>query len=166
VVWILVMLNAVLPLLVSVMIWTALEVPIGTAEKARDVEDRATTGAKVTPVPVNPTIWGLPVTLSLIVSVPLRVPVAFGLNVTLMAHVNAGERLAGQLFVCAKSPETWILLTLSAMLPVLDRVIVWATLVDPTGALENERLEAVSDTKAPKPLPLKLMIWADPAASS
>jgi hypothetical protein len=84
----------------------------------------------------------------------------------LIAQTDPADKLAGQLFVCAKSPVVWMLLILSVVSPLLVSVIVWAALEVPTGTLVNERLEGLSVTAAPKALPLRLMVWGDPAASS
>jgi hypothetical protein len=55
---------------------------------------------KSDPAPLSPTLWGLPVPLSLIVRAPLRAPVAVGAKVTLIAHADPADRLVGQLLVC------------------------------------------------------------------
>jgi len=99
--WTLLMLTATLPVLDSVTTWAVLVVPSGTLEKLRLAGLRATTAACATPLPVTATFWGLPGALSLIVNIPLRVPVAVGVNVRLITQEDAAEILAGQLLVCA-----------------------------------------------------------------
>lgn len=67
------------------------------------------TGAEVAPVPDNATVCGLVVALSVIVSVPVRVPAAVGVNVTLMVHVPplaaTGVLVLQVVLAMAKSPE-------------------------------------------------------------
>ena len=46
-------------------------------------------GTGATPVPLRVTVWGLPEALSVMVTVPVRVPAAVGVNVTLMVQVRA-----------------------------------------------------------------------------
>jgi hypothetical protein len=47
------------------------------------------------PVPVKVTVCGLPAALSLIVTAPLLVPVAVGINVTLILQAAVGESELG-----------------------------------------------------------------------
>ena len=71
---------------------------------------------------------GLPLALSIIVKFPVRVPVAVGVMVTLIAHVFDpavdGRVFApvGQVLVSAKSPEAAIELIVRGAFPVLVRV--------------------------------------------
>ena len=58
----------------------------------------------ITPVPVREAVCGLFAALSVMVSVPLRVPLAVGVNVILTVQVVLGARLVPQLLVCPKSP--------------------------------------------------------------
>ena len=85
--------------------------------------------AGATPVPLRPTLCGLPAALSDTLRVPLRAPVAVGLNVTLMAQLALAARvegLKGQLLVWAKSPllvpVMLMLVIVSAELPLLVNV--------------------------------------------
>ena len=77
-------------------------------------------------MPVRLTVCGLPLALSLTDSVALRLPLALGVNVTLMVHFELLPRLEGQLLVWAKSPLLVpvmpILLMVTAKLPVLETV--------------------------------------------
>ena len=67
-----------------------------------------------------------------------------GLKVTFTVHVAFAARLAGQLFVCAKSPGnppvTAMLLMLSAPVPVFFRTEDFGALVAFTGTFGNARL--------------------------
>ena len=58
------------------------------------------------PIPPKPTSCGLPGTLSVILSVAVRAPVAFGVKVTTTEQLAPGASVAGdngQVVVCAKS---------------------------------------------------------------
>jgi hypothetical protein len=63
-------------------------------------------------------------------------PIAVGVNVTWTTQCAAGASVAGQLFVCAKSPEfvpvIEILFIVSIVLPMLVMVKFFAVLVWPT----------------------------------
>jgi hypothetical protein len=94
------------------------------------------------PEPVRFTLCGLPGASSTIVSVPFRVPVAVGLNVTAMLHWTAGARLAGQLCEAAKSPVVLKLVTCRLALPVLVSVTLRTELVVPTCCPPKLKVEA------------------------
>ena len=81
---------------------------------------RLTAGA--IPVPVRLAVCGLFVALSVTVRVPVRVPPAVGVNVTLMVQVSPAATLAPQLFVCPKSP---LLVPVNVMLVSVNAVL-WA----------------------------------------
>ena len=57
----------------------------------------------MTPLPLSETVWGLPVALSATESVPLTLPVAVGLKVTLIVQVAADATGVAQLSVSEKS---------------------------------------------------------------
>ena len=61
---------------------------------------------KSAPVPESWTVCGLPLALSLTVSVPVRLPETVGVNVTLSVQDEPAINVAGQLFACEKSPVT------------------------------------------------------------
>ena len=72
------------------------------------------------------------------VKVPVRVPTAVGVKVTLIRHFAPATSVAPQgfvLVVCAKSPLVVMLLMSSVEAPVLVRVTVFAPLVTPTTTL-------------------------------
>lgn len=83
---------------------------------------------------------GLPGALSLMVIVPLRAPVAGGVNVTLIVQLAPGATLGLQLLVCAKSPLAAMLVTVNKPVPVFDSVTVCAELVVPTSQLPKAKL--------------------------
>ena len=86
------------PVLLKVTLLGALVVSTGILPKFKLVGARFTAG--VTPVPVNATFWGLPLTLSDTDRVPLRVPVLVGLKLTLILQLVPPSKLAPQLLVC------------------------------------------------------------------
>ena len=51
----------------------------------------------VSPVPDRAAVWGLPVALSVTLNVPVRLPVAVGVNVTLIVQFWPVSRLVPQL---------------------------------------------------------------------
>jgi hypothetical protein len=56
------------------------------------------------PVPVKLIVCGLPVPDEVIVTAPVRVPAAVGVNVTVTVQVLFCANVDAQLFVCEKSP--------------------------------------------------------------
>jgi hypothetical protein len=90
------------------------------------------------PVPLKPTIWGLPLALSVSVRLPERLLVAVGVNVTLITQLllAATGALALQvvpLAAMAKSPVTAMPVKVRDAVPLLVTVIALAALVAPTG---------------------------------
>ena len=84
------------------------------------------------PVPDKETVWVLPAALLLLsvtVSVPVRVPDAAGLNVTVIVQLAPAARGETQVLVWAKSPVAAMLLMVSGEVPVLESVTVWPALV-------------------------------------
>ena len=85
------------------------------------------------PVPVMATLCGLPAALSVIDRVPVREPVAPGLNVRLKVQLAPTARLDPQVVVFAKSealvPVIEILLMSSMPFPVFVRVTTVGLLV-------------------------------------
>jgi hypothetical protein len=61
--------------------------------------------ALAAPVPLNPTVCGDPLALSVTVRFPVLLPEAVGLNVTDMVQLAPAATLVPQVFVSAKSPE-------------------------------------------------------------
>lgn len=131
--------SAAFPVLVSVTLCAALDIPTCTLPSAIVLPDKPTAGeGAAAPVPLKLTALGEPVALCAIDSEPLRAPVAPGLKVTFTVQVAlAATEL--QLFVCAKSapfvPPTVTPLTVSAAVPELVTVTIIAVLVLPTVTL-------------------------------
>ena len=84
------------------------------------MEERLTTGA--VPVPVRLTLWVVGLALSVIVTAPVRVPVADGLNVTLMVQPALAATVEPQVLAWEKSPLAVMLVRLRLAFPVLLRV--------------------------------------------
>lgn len=133
----LVILSAALPVFESVTVWAALVVPTFWLANVNEVGERLAAAVDAaTPEPVRLAVWGLPLALSVTVTLAVLVPDAVGLKVTLIAQVAPAATEPPQVLLWAKSPllvpVTAMLLMLSAALPVLDSVIAWAALVVPT----------------------------------
>ena len=96
----------------------------GTARLA-DVLETAT----VDPVPLKVTLWIELLALSVIVSVPVRLPAAVGVKVTEILQLAVAARLLPQVLVSAKSPVAAIEVMVSAAVPELVRVTVCAARV-------------------------------------
>jgi len=97
---------------------------------------RLTLGA--VPVPLKLTVCGLPLALSVSVRLPERLPVAAGVNVTLITQLllAATGVLVVQvvpLAVTAKSPVAAMLVKVRDAVPLLVTVTALAALVVPTG---------------------------------
>jgi hypothetical protein len=106
--------------------WPAVMVPeVGEAEREKSP-------VLLEPVPVSFTDWGLPEALSAILRVPVRVPEAVGVNVTLIVQFPPAAREVPQLSASAKSPVAEILEIVKGAEPVLVSVTVCAALVAPT----------------------------------
>jgi hypothetical protein len=84
------------------------------------------------PVPLRLAVCGLPAASSLTLSVPLRVPVAVGLKVTVIGQLAPAASVLGQVLVWAKSPLAVIDVIVSGPVPVLLSVTVCGALVVPT----------------------------------
>ena len=99
---------------------------------------------KSDPVPVSGTVRGLPLALSVIVMVPVRAPVAVGVNVTLIVQVIPAGSDAPHVFISAKSPELVIEVIFRTRLPLFFSMIVLAgELVVVTSWLPKSKLVGV-----------------------
>lgn len=78
-----VIVSDVVPTFVSVTVFAALVKPRATVPKFKLVAE----SFAVVPSPLNGTVCGLPVALSVILTDALRVPLAAGLNVTLIVQL-------------------------------------------------------------------------------
>ncbi len=82
------------------------------------------------------TFCGLPLALSEVLTLAVRVPLAAGVKVTLIVQLALALTLEPQVFVSAKSPMLvpvmLMLVMVSVAFPVLLKVTTCATLVVPT----------------------------------
>ena len=122
----LVMLKAALPVLLRVTVCAVLVIPTGWLPKARLLAERLTTTA--VPVPERLTDCGLPLALSVMLTEAVRLPLAAGVNVTLMVQLAPAATELPHVLVWAKSlalvPVKARLVMLKAAVPVLLRVTV------------------------------------------
>ena len=89
-------------------------------------------------MPLKPTTWGLPLASSVSVRLPERLPVAVGVNVTLitqllLAATGALVLQVVPLAAIAKSPVTAMLVKVKDAVPLLVTVTGLAALVVPSG---------------------------------
>lgn len=119
------------------------------------------------PVPVNGTACGLDPALSATDTLALRVPVAVGVNVTVMVQFFFGATEVPHVFVCAKSvgfvPVIVMPVMAIAVPPLaLLMVMVCAALVVPTVCAAKVKL--VGEKDAAVLVPLSATVWV-PAPS-
>lgn len=126
-----VIVKVVVPTLVRVTVSAGLVVPIVT-------EPKFSLGGEsfaVVAIPLSGTFCGLPAALSVMLSADVRVPLAVGLNVTLMVQLAPAVNELPQVWVCAKSPPfvpvIAIPLIVKVVVPVFLSVTVLAALVVP-----------------------------------
>jgi hypothetical protein len=84
------------------------------------------------PVPVNATVCGLLLALSLMLIVAVRVPAACGEKVTEIVQWDFAARLPPQVFACTKSPGSAPVNVMPLIVNGVERLLVRVTL---TGAL-------------------------------
>jgi len=107
----------------------------------------------VTAVPLRETVCGLPAALSVIVTVPVTLPVVLGTSVTLMAQFAPAASVAPQVFVSAKFALTAIPVIDSGAVPPLVSVMSRGSLVEPTSSSPKVRLLAEKETLGDPPFP-------------
>ena len=122
-------------------------------------------------MPVKPIVCGLPVASSAILIVAVRVPVALGVNVTLIVHVPPFAATdVPQLSVLAKSPPFVPLMVMLVMfktaVPLLVKVTGWADDVVPTNCPLNVRDVLPNTTAGAIPVPVKPIVCGLPVALS
>ena len=131
----LVILSAALPVFESVTVWAALVVPTFWLANVNEVGERLAAAVDAaTPEPVRLAVWGLPLALSVTVTLAVLVPDAVGLKVTLIAQVAPAATEDPQVPepAKAKSPPMVRLLIVSVAFPVLLSVTACAALAVPT----------------------------------
>src|SRR5580658_1560314 len=104
------------------------------------------------------------------VTLAVWLPFAAGVKVTLMVQLAPAARELPQVLVWAKAPllvpVMAILVMLTAVLPVLLNVTVWAVVVVPTFSLPKLRLVAERFRPGAVPVPLRVTDCGLPAALS
>jgi hypothetical protein len=150
-----VMASAALPVLLRVTGCDPLVVPKFWLPNVRLPGETPATEAVATPVPVKLTVCELPLALSVIVKVPVRVPAAVGVKVTLIVQLAPALTLLPQVLVWEKSPLAVMLEMVSVALPVLVRVTICAVLLVPDNWAEKVSEEDDKLTAGPVPVPLK-----------
>jgi len=88
--------------------------------------------AKSMPTPDSETSCGLSVALSTMTSVPILLPTAVGVNVTVMVQLPPDAKLLPQLLLALKSLLALIEDMISVPLPLVVRVMDCPELVPPT----------------------------------
>jgi len=91
------MLKAALPVLLRVTVCAVLVISTAWLPKARLVGERPSTGA--VPVPKRLTVCGLPLALSVMLTAAVRLPLAEGMNVTLIVQLAPGATELPQVLV-------------------------------------------------------------------
>src|SRR5579871_1606432 len=133
---------------VSVTYCFALVVPTAWLEKVRLAGD--TVRFTVAPCPVSATVRGLPGELSVMVSVPVRVPRADGVEVIWIAQLPPdAETLAQLLEAMEKSPLMVTLETVRVSVPRSEIVTNLGELVVPTATAGKDRLLGTTAAAAP-----------------
>jgi hypothetical protein len=95
-------------------------VPTVWLPKLKLVGEKEAAGA--VPVPLSETLCGLPVALSVTVTVPFAAPATVGVKVTLIVHFASEASVAPQVFVSAKLALAAIAEIVRLPLPVLVSV--------------------------------------------
>jgi hypothetical protein len=125
----LVRLSVEVPVFFSVTVFDELVVLTCCRAKVRLAGDRLTVVVpEVVPVPVRVTTCGLPAALSVIVIVPGWLPVAVGVNVTLIVQFPPAATEAPQVLVCEYAALAAMLVMLNEAVPVLVSVTGCAVL--------------------------------------
>src|ERR1039458_4710787 len=105
------------------------------------------------PLPLRETVVGLLLALLVTVRVPVRLPDAVGLNVTVTVQEPPTAMLV-QLLVWLKSPVTATLETVAAVVPGLVTVTVCAAAVEPTSVRAKDRLAGLALSTGPGAVPV------------
>ncbi len=131
----------------SVINWDAVAVPTVSFPKLSVPGVRL----MIVPDPVNETVCGLPVALSLIVRVPFTTPLATGENVTEIVQDAPAARVPAHVWVC-ENPEVGAMLeSVRDAVPVFVSVMTWAALLVPLSCVPKVRLVGDSVTAGAAP---------------
>jgi len=155
----LVMVSAALPVLVSVAVCAALNVPSGWLANVRLSVDSLTAGPVSTALPVRLIFCGLSAALSVMLIVPVKRPGIVGVKVTLMVQLAPAARLLPQLLVWKKFKLATMLVMVNAALPLFVSVTGSGRLVVPTVWLPvSERLGGIRVTTGAAPVPVRVIV--------
>jgi hypothetical protein len=146
--------SAAVPELVSVIGIDLLVVPTTSPPKFKLVGEKVTAGAAwFVPVPLRPTVCGLPAALSVTEIVPLSVPVVVGENVTLIVQLLPAFSDEGQLLVWLKFVLAVILEIVNAAVPEFVNVTGCDWLLVPTTWFPKVRLPVEKEIPGCVPVP-------------
>ena len=141
------------PALCTVIDLAALVVPTATVPKFSEVGEREI----AVPTPLRATVWVAGLASSVKVKLPVRVPMAVGVNVTLTVQLAPTATVLPQvLALMAKSPLMPILLMLSVAVPVFVSFTTFAGLVVPNTLLANVSFATERVTTGPPLLPAQV----------
>src|SRR2546425_1264735 len=128
------MVKAVVPTLVRVTVFVGLVVPIVPVASTAKLKLLGA-GVAVVLIRLSVAFCGLPSALPATLSAALRVPLAVGMNVTLILQLAPAANELPQVWVCAKFPALFpviaMLLMVKLVVPVFLSVTVLAALVVP-----------------------------------
>jgi len=162
--------TAAVPLLASVITNGALVVPTLCPPNEREVGDRVKAGPAANPTPVRPAVCGLPVALSVTLSVAVLVPGAVGPNVTVIVQDPPTGSVPEHPVISLKSPTCVPVIatpeTVTTVVPVLDSATPNGTLLAPTLTVPKTSELGVSATDAIVPVPVRRTSWGPSAALS
>jgi hypothetical protein len=121
------------------------------------------------PVPVNPTVCGLPAALSLTLSAAVRLFVARGRKITLILQLVPASNDRPQLLVSSNSTELTPVIErgdviLKVLLPTFVSMTLFAALTLPL--VMEPKFKLVDENFAVVPTPVRLMVCGLPAALS
>jgi hypothetical protein len=136
------------PVLVTVTVWAAEVEPTAWLPKDRELGDAASVALPPELVPVPDRLTELVTPPALTVRVPVRLPVAVGVNFTLTVHEPFAAIEDPHVLVCAKSPLAEIDETDAAELVGLETVTVCALLVEPV--VTEPKFSALGATVTPE----------------
>lgn len=155
-----------MPVLVNVTVCAALVVPTTWLPKVRLSAERLTSGPVAMAVPVRLIRFGLLGALLVMVMLPVRIPTAVGVNVTLIVQLAPAAKLLPQLFDETKSPLAVMLVSTRVVVPVFVAATVCGRLVVPTVWLAKFRLLVDRDSPGVTPVPLSPIVRGLPAPLS
>jgi hypothetical protein len=152
----LLMARAAFPVLFNVTTWAVLVVPRFWLVKVRLVVVTPADGAL--PVPARVIVCGLPTALSIMLTEAARLPIAAGVNLTLIVQLALAANELPQVLVTVKSlefvPVAAMLVMVKLAFPVLVRVTDCAVLVVPRFWLAKVRAPPERLTTGPLPVPV------------